>query len=101
MLAWIEDNGFTAEDLFTELNIALIPDSYSFKTLINVSLDIVRALGLKSIVNISIRMEGSLALITFARGSLLCRFPIIKIFPTLERQVQVQAEGFQKLFITR
>ena len=52
MHAWIAFKGFNVEHLFTELNIEMIPDSCSFKSQINQSLDIFRALGLKSIVNV-------------------------------------------------
>ena len=52
MHAWIDFNGFTMERLFTELNIEMIPDSSSFKSQINQSLDIVRALEIKSVVNV-------------------------------------------------
>ena len=40
----------------TELNIEMIPDSCSFHGQINQSFDIVRALGLKSIVNVVCRI---------------------------------------------
>ena len=52
LIAWVDSQGLNVEHLFTELNIHKLPDSCSFKSKIDESMDILRAIGLKNIINV-------------------------------------------------
>ena len=52
LIVWVNSQGLNAEHLFIELNIHKLPDSCSFKSKIDEPMVILRAIGLKNIINV-------------------------------------------------
>ena len=86
MLAWIDQSGLTIDDLFSEIDLETIPDT-SLRELIELSMKMVRALGLKRIVNVFCQSGKNFSADYFRdrlKAVSVHEFLILIMFPALE-----------------
>ena len=86
MLHWIEQKGLGVEDLFNDVDVGYFPDT-AFRDSIERSMNMIRALGIKRIINVFCQ-TGKQFSADYFRDRLLAisvhEFLILMIFPALE-----------------